>query len=87
MQQRLEEMRKQGPPQPSAFAMHLSDYKKVDGVMLPHKVGISIEGQPNEEWTIEKFKVNPSVKADDFDEAEAVDDRSDTANLCDLVMW
>ena len=31
MQRRVEEMRKQGPPQPSAFAMHLSDYKKVDG--------------------------------------------------------
>ena len=66
MQRRVEEMRKQGPPQPSAFSMHLSDYKKVDGVMLPHKVGISIEGEPNEEWTIEKFKVNPSVKADEF---------------------
>ena len=49
-----------------AFAMHLSDYKKVDGVMLPHKIEISIEGQPNEEWTIEKFKVNPSVKVEEF---------------------
>jgi hypothetical protein len=64
--QRMEEMRKQGPPPPSAFAMHLSDYKKVDGVMLPHRIEISIEGQPNEEWTVEKFKVNPSIKADDF---------------------
>jgi hypothetical protein len=66
MQQRVEEMRKQGPPPPSAFAMHLADYKKVDGVMLPHKVSISIEGAPNEEWTIEKFKVNPSIKNEDF---------------------
>jgi hypothetical protein len=66
MRQRIEEMRKQGPPPPSAFAMHLSEYKPVDGVMLPHKVEISIEGQPNEEWTIEKFKVNPSIKADEF---------------------
>lgn len=63
---RIEEMRKQGPPQPSQFAMHLGDYKKVDGIMLPHKIDISIDGQPNEEWTIEKFKVNPSVKADEF---------------------
>ena len=67
MQRRIEEMRKQGPPAPSAFAMHLSDYKSVDGVMLPHKVDISIEGEPNEEWTIEKFKVNPSIKAQDFE--------------------
>ena len=67
MQQRREEMHKQGPPPPSAFTMHLSDYKKVDGVMLPHKVDISIEGEPNEEWTIEKFKVNPSIKVQDFE--------------------
>jgi hypothetical protein len=66
MRQRMEEMRKQGPPPPSAFAMHLSDYKKVDGVMLPHKVEVSIEGQPNEEWTIEKYRINPSVKAEEF---------------------
>ena len=46
--------------------MHLSDHKTVDGVMLPHKIGIAIEGEPNEEWTIERFKVNPSVKADEF---------------------
>lgn len=67
MKQRMEEMRKQGPPPPSQFAMHLGDYQKVDGVMLPHKIDISIEGQPNEEWTVEKFKVNPSVKDSEFE--------------------
>ncbi len=39
--------------------MHLSDYKKVDGIMLPHKIETSLDGEPNEEWTIEKYKVNP----------------------------
>ncbi|MEZ5285056.1 MAG: hypothetical protein R2712_09660 [Vicinamibacterales bacterium] len=67
MRQRIEEMRKQGPPQPSQFAMHLADYKKVDGIMLPHRIDIAIEGQPNEEWTIDKFKVNPNVKASEFE--------------------
>jgi len=67
MQRRIEEFRKQGPPPPSAFSMHLSDYKKVDGVMLPHKVDVSIEGEPNEEWTIEKYRVNPSIKAQEFE--------------------
>lgn len=67
MRQRVEEMRRQGPPDPSQFALHLSDYKKVDGVMLPHRIGVSIEGKPSEEWTIEKFKVNPSIKASDFE--------------------
>ena len=57
-------MRKHSPPQLGTFAMHLSDYKKVDGIMLPHKIDTSLDGEPNEEWTIEKYKVNPQIKAD-----------------------
>ena len=63
MQKRIEEMRR-NPPQLGTYAMHLSDFKKVDGIMLPHKIETSLDGEPNEEWTIEKFKVNASVKAD-----------------------
>lgn len=63
MQKRVEEMRKNPPPL-GTYAMHLAEYKKVDGVMLPHKIDISLDGQPNEEWTVEKYKVNPTIKAD-----------------------
>ncbi|MEO7132937.1 MAG: hypothetical protein ABI024_01840 [Vicinamibacterales bacterium] len=63
MQQRAAEMQRT-PPQLGTFAMHLSDYKKVDGIMLPHKIETSLDGEPNEEWTIEKYKVNPQLKAD-----------------------
>ena len=63
MQKRLEEMRRQ-PPQMGTYAMHLSDFKKVDGVMLPHRIETSLDGEPNEEWTIESYKVNPNIKAD-----------------------
>lgn len=63
MQKRVEEMRK-NPPALGTYAMHLGDYKKVDGIMLPHKIDISLDGQPNEEWTVEKYKVNPTIKAD-----------------------
>lgn len=63
MQKRAEEMRK-NPPALGTYAMHLADYKKVDGIMLPHKIDISLDGQPNEEWTVEKYKVNPTIKAD-----------------------
>ena len=66
MQRRMSEMQR-NPPQLGTFAMHLSDYKKVDGIMLPHKIETSLDGEPNEEWTIEKFKVNPQVKADLFE--------------------
>ena len=63
MQARAEEMRRNPPPL-GTYAMHLSDFKKVDGVMLPHRIETSLDGEPNEEWTIEKYKVNGSVKAD-----------------------
>jgi hypothetical protein len=66
MQKRVEEMRRNPPPL-GTYAMHLSDFKKVDGIMLPHKIETSLDGEPNEEWTIEKFKVNPSVKAELWD--------------------
>ena len=66
VQKRVEEMRK-NPPALGTYAMHLGEYKKVDGVMLPHKIDISLDGQPNEEWTVEKYKVNPTIKADTWE--------------------
>jgi hypothetical protein len=66
MQKRAEEMRRQGP-QMGTYTMHLGEYKKVGGVMLPHSIRISIDGEPNEEWTIEKIDVNPNVKTSLFE--------------------
>jgi hypothetical protein len=64
MRRRLESM---PPPAPSTVALYLGDYKKVDGVMVPHRLTQAIEGKTVEEWTIEKVKVNPSLKADLFE--------------------
>ncbi len=69
MQKRADEMRKNPPPL-GTYAMHLGDYQKVDGVMLPHKIDISLDGQPNEEWTVEKYKVNPTIKADTWEKKQ-----------------
>ena len=66
IQKRIAEMQR-NPPALGTFAMHLSDYKKVDGIMLPHKIETELDGQPNEEWTIEKYKVNPTIKADTWE--------------------
>jgi hypothetical protein len=66
IQKRVAEMQSR-PPQLGTYEMHLSDYKKVDGVMLPHKIDTSLDGEPNEEWTIEKYKVNPQVKQDTWE--------------------
>ena len=66
MEKRMEEVRSQ-PPQMGNYAMHLADYKKVDGIFLPHRIDISVDGEPNEEWTVEKYKVNPTIKADSWE--------------------
>jgi hypothetical protein len=55
------------PPAPSQVSLYLGDYKKVDGVMVPHRLTQAVEGKTVDEWTIEKVKINPAIKADLFD--------------------
>jgi hypothetical protein len=64
IRRRMEQM---PPPAPSTVNLFLGDYKNVDGVMLPHRLTQSIDGKPVEEWTLEKVKVNPALKADFFE--------------------
>ena len=64
IRRRMEQM---PPPAPSNVSLYLGDYQKVDGVMIPHRLSYSIDGKPVEEWTIEKVKVNPALKADFFE--------------------
>jgi hypothetical protein len=55
-------------PQPPAFTneMHLSEYKVVNGVKLPHLITRGANGQTNEELEIKSYKLNPNFKADTF---------------------
>jgi hypothetical protein len=55
------------PPTPSTVTLYLGEYKKVDGVILPHRLTQAVDGKTVEEWTIEKIRVNPTVKADLFE--------------------
>ena len=55
------------PPTPSQVSLYLGDYKEVSGVMLPHRLTQAVDGKTVDEWTIEKVKVNPAIKADLFD--------------------
>ena len=48
-------------------SLYLGDYKEVSGVMLPHRLTQAVDGKTVDEWTIEKVKVNPAIKADLFD--------------------
>ena len=55
------------PPAPSQMTLYLADFKKVDGIVLPHRLTQAADGKPVDEWTLEKVKVNPPVKADLFE--------------------
>jgi hypothetical protein len=46
--------------------LYVSDWKAVDGLLLPHHVSQSIEGGASEEWTIKKWKLDPAFKPGHF---------------------
>ena len=62
----IEKMRKE-PPQQVTFEVHFSEYRKVDGVLLPHLISQSVNGNVSEEFTIEKYKLNSPLKPADFE--------------------
>jgi hypothetical protein len=50
----------------SDIQVFLTDYRKVDGISLPHKLTRQVNGEVNEEMEVAKFKVNPPLKAERF---------------------
>jgi hypothetical protein len=63
-----EEMRRRmaEPPKTVTFEVRFSEFKDVNGVLLPHQMSQSVEGKPTEEWTVSEFKVNPNLKPESF---------------------
>ena len=55
-----------GPPQPITIETHLSEYKAVNGIKLPHLITRGVNGQTNEEWEIKNYRINPNLKANTF---------------------
>jgi hypothetical protein len=54
----------QGPP--ATLEMHLSEYKTVNGIKLPHLITRGAAGETNEEWAVRDYKINPNFKANTF---------------------
>jgi outer membrane lipoprotein-sorting protein len=52
--------------QPITIETHLSEYKAVSGIKLPHLITRGVNGQTNEEWEIKSFRINPSLKGNTF---------------------
>jgi hypothetical protein len=56
----------QGPQQPITIETHLSEYKAVGGIKLPHLMTRGVNGQTNEEWVVKNYKVNQTFKGNTF---------------------
>ena len=65
----LEKVRKEAeatPPKRIEYTLFFSDYKKVDGLSMPHRIARGTGNKTVEEWDITSYKVNPAFKTDRF---------------------
>jgi hypothetical protein len=67
MEKRMKETEAEAAKQPDVeFRIYLSDYRKVNGVSIPHKMTKSIEDEVNEELEIKDVRINPQLKPEKF---------------------
>ena len=65
----LEKARKEAeaaPPRMIEYRLFFSDYRKVDGLSMPHRIARGTGTTTTEEWDVTSYKVNPTFKADRF---------------------
>ena len=48
------------------YRIYYSNFKAVNGVMLPHTLQRAIDGKPSEETTFEQIKINPKIDKNKF---------------------
>lgn len=53
-------------PEMVEMQLRFADYRKVDGLLLPHRITQGFDGEVNEEWDIKTYELNPQFKADKF---------------------
>jgi hypothetical protein len=56
-----------GVPEEVDFYIRLSDHKKVNGLLLPHKFTFLTGEEVSEEFEISKYQMNPQFKSDKFE--------------------
>jgi hypothetical protein len=64
-EKRMQELQKQ-PAVMADYTLYFEDWRDVDGVKFPHKIRRAIGGATNEEWTVNKVKVNPKIDPKKF---------------------
>jgi hypothetical protein len=57
-------------PEEIDFYIRLTEYKKVGGLTLPHKLTFLAGDEVSEEFEISKYELNPQFKADQFENTE-----------------
>ncbi len=55
------------PTQEIAVQLYFADYRPVDGILFPFQIVKAVNGVPVDEWKLEKFKLNPDLKAKLFE--------------------
>ncbi|MBL8188449.1 MAG: hypothetical protein JNK38_10605 [Acidobacteria bacterium] len=67
LQKRIKEAEAEAAKQPDVeYQTRFSNYKEVNGIWLPHTISKGIESETNEEMTVTKVKINPSLKPEKF---------------------
>ena len=56
----------QAPPEQVDFFIRLTEYKKVSGLLLPHKLTFLTESEVSEEFQVARYQLNPQFKPDKF---------------------
>jgi hypothetical protein len=51
-----------GEPPEEEATLHLEDFRRVGGVLLPHRLTVSFDGSPGEEWTVREYRINPPLE-------------------------
>ena len=46
--------------------LHLDDFRRAGGALLPHRLTWSLGGRPAEEWMVREYALDPALDADDF---------------------
>ena len=57
-----------GQPAPMVdYTLFFDDWREVDGINFPHVIRRAAKGTTDEEWTINKVKVNAKLDAKKFE--------------------
>ena len=65
-EKQIREMQQQ-PPTMVEFTLFFDDWREVGGMKFPHKLRRASAGVTNEEWTINKVRINPTIDAKKFE--------------------